>query len=428
MPVAITARDHLGSAHRPLQDHAMLGLGPRLGDRGIEQRLVGHDPIGLDPARSRQDYPRLGVVDTGGELVRAKAAKDDRVNRADAGAGQHRHRRLGDHRHIDQDAIALGHPEPGEDPRETRDVVAQLAVGELLNLVRYRAVPDQRRAVAAPSRDMAVERVPAGVEPGAREPAIEWRHPVPAALPIDRRGRLRPEFLRPLKRPAMGLDIAGRHCVSPHGRLTILRQSRVLEDPHRKSSSHTGTYWMGRRRDPNAVCDLRDQHQNAIACVEPSLNGTELLLSVFILVLLIPQRVVEIEDTLTESGAARVDTDVGASQARLRPIGLVGVLDRIGAATAHQQCCKRASQDDARHCNLQSELYRVELGLLQRAAAIAALRPASTGDRSASTTQTAKAGVPGLSPFRAHVVRFAKTSPARSNSDKVLSRLLMHVS
>ena len=36
-------------------------------------------------------------------------------------------------------------------------------------------------------------------------------------------------------------------------------------------------------------------------------------------------------------------------------------------------------------------------GSLQRTAAIAALRAASAGDRSASTTQTAKAGVPGLS-------------------------------
>ena len=65
-------------------------------------------------------------------------------------------------------------------------------------------------------------------------------------------------------------------------------------------------------------------------------------LSVFSLVLLIPQRVVEIEDTLTKRGAARVYTNVGASQARLPPIRLVGVLDRIGAAAARQQYCKRA--------------------------------------------------------------------------------------
>ena len=73
--------------------------------------------------------------------------------------------------------------------------------------------------------------------------------------------------------------------------------------------------------------------QKAIACVELGLNGTELALSVFIHVLLTPQRVVEIEDTLTESGAARVDTDVGACQARLPPIVLIGGLDGTGAAT-----------------------------------------------------------------------------------------------
>ncbi len=43
--------DQLGPAHRPLQDHAMLGLGAGFGDRGVEQWLVGDDAIGLDAAR-----------------------------------------------------------------------------------------------------------------------------------------------------------------------------------------------------------------------------------------------------------------------------------------------------------------------------------------------------------------------------------------
>jgi hypothetical protein len=71
--------------------------------------------------------------------------------------------------------------------------------------------------------------------------------------------------------------------------------------------------------------------------------------SAFKLVLLVPQGVVEIGDTLTENGAARVDTDIGAGQSRLRPSGLIGALDGIGAlgATHRKECGKGANYDDA---------------------------------------------------------------------------------
>jgi hypothetical protein len=39
--------------------------------------------------------------------VGREAAEDDRMDRADARAGQHRIGRLGDHRHVDGDAVAL---------------------------------------------------------------------------------------------------------------------------------------------------------------------------------------------------------------------------------------------------------------------------------------------------------------------------------
>ena len=158
---------------------------------------------------------RPGVVDAGRQLVRRKPAEHHRMHRADPGAGQHRDRRLRHHRHVDQHAVALADPEPGEHAGDPRRPVAQLAIGEALDRAGDRAVPDQRDALAASGRDMAVERVPAGVEPRAGEPAVERRpavveHPVPAPLPIDRLRRLGPEFLGPLQRAAIGLGIA-RH-------------------------------------------------------------------------------------------------------------------------------------------------------------------------------------------------------------------------
>src|ERR1700730_12198328 len=63
------------------------------------------------------------------------------------------------------------------------------------------------------------------------------------------------------------------------------------------------------------------------------------------LVLLVPQRVVEIEDTLTEGAAARGDADIGTGQTRLLPSGLIGALDGIGAlgASCGEQCGKGAN-------------------------------------------------------------------------------------
>ncbi len=208
--------NQFGAAHRPLQDQAMFGLAARLGDRRVEQRLIRDDAVDLDAARGRQDCPRPGGVDPGRQLVRGKPAEHHRMHGADAGAGQHRHRRLRHHRHIDQHPVALADAETGQRAGEPRHLVAQLVIAETSDLAGDRAVPDQRRARATTGCDMAVERVPAGVQPGARKPAVKWRpaaieHPIPAAFPIDCLSRLGPELLRLFDRAAIGCGISGRH-------------------------------------------------------------------------------------------------------------------------------------------------------------------------------------------------------------------------
>src|SRR5262249_39400107 len=89
------------------------------------------------------------------------------------------------------------------------------------------------------SRDMAVDSIPAGVEAGARIPPEEGRpgrieHTVPPPLPIDRPGGRRPEFLRPLERAAIGLQIA-RHRFPPAGAPVVGAGARlsVAESRHR---------------------------------------------------------------------------------------------------------------------------------------------------------------------------------------------------
>ena len=49
----------------------------------------------------------LRVVDAVAQGLGAEAAEDDGVRRADAGAGEQGNRQLGDHRHVEGDAVAL---------------------------------------------------------------------------------------------------------------------------------------------------------------------------------------------------------------------------------------------------------------------------------------------------------------------------------
>ncbi len=127
---------------------------------------------------------------------------------AQSRAGEHRHHRFGDHRHVEDDAIALADALSRDHPGDARHLVAQLAIGEgLLGVGEWRIV-DQRRLLRAATLHVPVERVVAGVEFAALEPTIERRvrpveHLVPALRPVDRRRLLRPESLGILERPRM---------------------------------------------------------------------------------------------------------------------------------------------------------------------------------------------------------------------------------
>ena len=65
----------------------------------------------LDAAARRKDQLRLGILDAGREFFRGKAAEHHRMHRADPRAGQHRDHGFRHHRHIEDDAVALGDAE-----------------------------------------------------------------------------------------------------------------------------------------------------------------------------------------------------------------------------------------------------------------------------------------------------------------------------
>jgi hypothetical protein len=104
-------------------------------------------------------------------------AEDHRVHGADARAGQHRDRRLGDQREVDPHAITLLHAEGLEDVREGPDLAGQLPVGQRAPVARL-AFPDDRRLVAPRAAEVPVDAVLCDVQLAADEPLGVRRLPI----------------------------------------------------------------------------------------------------------------------------------------------------------------------------------------------------------------------------------------------------------
>ena len=69
----------------------------------------------------------FAAVDAGGQSIRREAGKDDGMDRADARAGQHGIGRFGDHRHVDDDAVAFANTQIAQDIGHLAGVRVQFA-------------------------------------------------------------------------------------------------------------------------------------------------------------------------------------------------------------------------------------------------------------------------------------------------------------
>src|SRR5262249_15457904 len=125
-------------------------------------------------------------------------AEDDGMDRADASASEHGDRQLRNHREVEGDPIAFLHSEFTQDVSELADLAVEVAVRQR-PLVARLALPDERRLVAARSREVAVHAVDGGVELAAHEPLGLRRLPVenllPGPLPLELFGEVLPEPL-----------------------------------------------------------------------------------------------------------------------------------------------------------------------------------------------------------------------------------------
>ena len=154
----------------------------------VDAALQRHEVAAAPALVGGDDRDRRGVVHAVADRVGAEPAEDHRVRRADPGAGQHRHRELRDHRHVDADPVAALDAERAQRVREPADAGEQLRVGDRAGVAALAL--EVVRDLLAPSRlDVAVEAVVGDVELAPEEPLGEGEVPfqdlVERAVPAD---------------------------------------------------------------------------------------------------------------------------------------------------------------------------------------------------------------------------------------------------
>ncbi len=102
----------------------------RLRNSVIKQLFIRQDFTAPRSGIRRHNQRRSGIVNARRHAVRGKTAKDHRMDRANARAGQQGYLRFGNHRHIDQYAIATLHAQRQQHGGHSVDFIMQLAEGK----------------------------------------------------------------------------------------------------------------------------------------------------------------------------------------------------------------------------------------------------------------------------------------------------------
>ena len=146
----------------------------------------------------------IRVQDAVLQRFRRKSAEDDRVNCSDAGARQHGISGLGDHRHVDADAVAFFYTAGFQRIGQFAYVFLQLAVGDVLAVRGVVPLPDQCGLPGA-LRQVAVYAVVADIQFAAGKPGglaldeVIFDYLVPGLVPGQEfAGHFTPETLRVL--------------------------------------------------------------------------------------------------------------------------------------------------------------------------------------------------------------------------------------
>ena len=145
------------------------------------------------------DHAGAGVFESIDDGLGGEAAEDDRVHSANAGAGKHRDNRFGNHRQINEHAIASLHAALFEHIGKAADIAMELRVGDDA-FVAGLTFPNNRGLVGARAFRMTVDAIFADIQFAAGEPLREGCLPVedlvPLFAPVEFLGFARPELAR----------------------------------------------------------------------------------------------------------------------------------------------------------------------------------------------------------------------------------------
>ena len=195
--VATRRHRHVGQAAVDHQHLAGLALGQF--NRLVQQPLIGNHLAAAAARIGTHDHLGLGVIDAAGQGHTGKSTEHHGVDRANAHTGQHGKRGLGDHRHVDQDPIALAHTLCPEHGRHLLHLFVQFSIGVGDFAVYFGGYPDEGGLVAAISQ-MPVDRVVAQVGGSPHVPMRERctrivQHLRVGRVPVDQARLLVPEGL-----------------------------------------------------------------------------------------------------------------------------------------------------------------------------------------------------------------------------------------
>ena len=215
-PIDIVRRRKIGFEPITLEEHDMIDLVAGERERLVDHRLIGDGALPLDPARGGEQQARGGIIDPLGEFERGETAKHDRMDRPQPRAGEHGKDRFGDHRHVEDDAVALDHAQPRQHRGDAANLFQKLGIAELPDRIGDRAVIDQRGRVSAPGMDVAIKTIVTGVERRARKPAAHLGIAAGGRRePVDRLSGLCPEGFRigDAATPCRFIRFAHRHLI-----------------------------------------------------------------------------------------------------------------------------------------------------------------------------------------------------------------------
>ena len=166
---------------------------------GVDVGLERHRPTAAPTLVLGDDRLAGRVGDAVGDGGGAEAAENDGVDRADAGAGEHRGDDFGGHAHVDGDAVALADAAGAQLIGDAADFGVEVGVGPGLVLAGFVAFPEDGGLLGA-GFEVSVEAVDADVELAAEEPAdfaggeVFLDQGVPGRVPLEQRvGHLAPE-------------------------------------------------------------------------------------------------------------------------------------------------------------------------------------------------------------------------------------------